>query len=135
VSYEVTEFLSKNRDTLFGDLLGAVRSSKNSHVQEMFPDLNKGVKDMKRPPTIGFQFKGAVDDLIQKLNACQPHYIRCIKSNENKRGGMFDDVRVRHQVRYLNLVETVRVRRAGFCSRQPYERFLARYKVCAPKTW
>ena len=42
---------------------------------------------------------------------------------------------VKHQVRYLGLVENVRVRRAGFCFRQPYDKFLWRYKILSPKTW
>ena len=32
-------------------------------------------------------------------------------------------------------METVRVRRAGFCNRQPYDRFLKRYKLVTPHTW
>ena len=33
-----------------------------------------------------------------------------------------------NQIRYLGLVENVRVRRAGYAYRQPYEKFLHRYK-------
>jgi myosin-1 len=42
---------------------------------------------------------------------------------------------MRHQVRYLGLVENVRVRRAGFCFRQPYDRFVWRYKLIHKETW
>ena len=42
---------------------------------------------------------------------------------------------VRHQVAYLGLVENVRVRRAGFASRQRYDRFLQRYKMLSQYTW
>jgi len=83
----------------------------------------------------GWQFKINVNELIGKLNSCQPHYIRCIKSNDKKQAFGFDNERVRHQVAYLNLVETVRVRRAGFCNRQPYTKFLHRYKMCSDATW
>lgn len=48
---------------------------------------------------------------------------------------MFDDVRVEHQVRYLGLLENVRVRRAGFCYRQRYDKFLLRYKMLSEYTW
>lgn len=53
-------------------------------------------------------------------------YPRCIKPNDNKKADLFDEQRVRHQVRYLGLLENVRVRRAGFCFRQPYEKFIHR---------
>jgi myosin-1 len=72
-----------------------------------------------------------VDALVAKLESSQPHYIRCIKSNDEKKGFGFNEDRVRHQSRYLNLVETVRVRRAGFVHRQEYEHFFRRYlMVC-----
>lgn len=41
--------------------------------------------------------------------------------------GRFDDVLVRHQVKYLGLMEHLRVRRAGFAYRRKYETFLQRY--------
>jgi len=58
-----------------------------------------------------------------------PHYIRCIKPNEEKLPGEFDDRLCLHQVRYLGLLENVRVRRAGFCFRQTFEAFLDRYRM------
>jgi myosin heavy subunit len=39
------------------------------------------------------------------------------------------------QVRYLGLVENLRVRRAGFVYRRTFDRFLERYKVCSRNTW
>ena len=39
------------------------------------------------------------------------------------------------QVKYLGLMENLRVRRAGFAYRRPYETFLDRYKSLCPDTW
>jgi myosin-1 len=39
------------------------------------------------------------------------------------------------QVQYLGLLENVRVRRAGFAFRAPFDRFLQRYKKLNPATW
>jgi myosin-1 len=89
----------------------------------------------KRPVSAGEQFKKNVAELVKRLEACQPHYIRTIKSNDNRQSFRLNEERVRHQVRYLNLVETVRVRRAGFCNRQLYVRFMQRYKMVSPQTW
>lgn len=49
--------------------------------------------------------------------------------------GIFDDRIVTHQVKYLGLMENLRVRRAGFAYRRPYEMFLQRYKCLTPNTW
>ncbi|ESN98581.1 hypothetical protein HELRODRAFT_192996 [Helobdella robusta] len=56
----------------------------------------------------------------------EPYYVRCIKPNEDKSPNNFNDQRCQHQVLYLGLLENVRVRRAGFAFRMPYDRFLDR---------
>lgn len=61
--------------------------------------------------------------------------MRCIKPNDIKSPTIFDETRVEHQVRYLGLLENVRVRRAGFCHRQRYDKFLLRYKMISEYTW
>ena len=38
---------------------------------------------------------------MDTLLSSHPHYIRCIKPNDSKKQGFFDEQRVRHQVRYL----------------------------------
>lgn len=58
---------------------------------------------------------------------CTPHYIRCIKPNESKKAHDWEGDRVKHQVEYLGLKENIRVRRAGFAYRRPFQKFLERY--------
>lgn len=41
--------------------------------------------------------------------------------------GRFEEKIVRHQVKYLGLMENLRVRRAGFCYRRRMDFFLQRY--------
>lgn len=48
---------------------------------------------------------------------------------------MFDEKIVSHQVKYLGLMENLRVRRAGFAYRRHYEEFLERYKSLCKETW
>lgn len=40
--------------------------------------------------------------------------------------GKFDDFLISHQIKYLGLMEHLRVRRAGFAYRRKYEHFLQR---------
>lgn len=102
----------------------------------MWPDGAQTVNAVtKRPVTAGFLFKNSMISLIQNLMSKEPYYIRCIKPNEQKSPVIFDEVRVRHQVAYLGLLENLRVRRAGFAYRMAYERFLRRYKMLSAGTW
>lgn len=72
-----------------------------------------------------------MDILITK----EPSYIRCIKPNDDKKPNDFNDNIVKHQVKYLGLMENLRVRRAGFAYRRPYDEFLKRYKSLSKATW
>ncbi|KAJ4450178.1 hypothetical protein ANN_01585 [Periplaneta americana] len=120
--------------------LGPMDPSTNS---SMFRDLTESVtvsgnpkrSSLKRPATTGTQFKISISALVRNLSCKQPHYVRCIKPNELKQPRIFEMALVQHQVRYLGLIETVRVRRSGFCYRLPYQQFLSRYKMLSLHTW
>ncbi|KAJ3112864.1 hypothetical protein HDU96_004093 [Phlyctochytrium bullatum] len=138
VSYSVDGFIEKNKDLLFRDLLGLAAASKHPIVQEMYAAAGPAVEEngsSKRPETLGSQFKASMASLIELLMSKNPHYIRCIKPNTSKASSIFDDELVRHQVRYLGLQESIRVRRSGYCYRQKYLKFLDRFKMLSPLTW
>ncbi|KAK5579173.1 hypothetical protein RB653_008852 [Dictyostelium firmibasis] len=137
VTYNLDSFIYKNKDPLYQDLIFTMESSKDKFIYLLFnKDFQKNNLGVKKIPiTAATQFKNAINDLIGKLNTCQPHYIRCIKSNEDKRSNYFDYEGVKHQVRYLNMLETIRVRKAGYCHKQHYTRFLCRYKMISKDTW
>uniref|UniRef100_A0A452FP17 Myosin IH n=1 Tax=Capra hircus TaxID=9925 RepID=A0A452FP17_CAPHI len=108
-------------------------SSKNRILKECF--LVAELENRRRAPTVGTQFKNSLSSLLEILISKEPSYIRCIKPNERKEPSKFDDFLIRHQVKYLGLMEHLRVRRAGFAYRRKYEHFLQRYKSLCPDTW
>jgi myosin-1 len=134
VAYDVTGMLDKNKDTLFGDLVNLIVGSSIPLLKDLFLPMQK-IDSKKRPESAGSQFRNAINALIQNLLACNPHYVRCIKPNDDKRSGYLDDQRVIHQIRYLGLLENVRVQRAGFAYRQEFGIFYQRYKMLCKKTW
>lgn len=133
VTYNVDGFVDKNKDLLFNDLIELGAMSQNSFIRNLFPEV--GTLDKKRPTTAGFKIKNSIGELVDTLSKCQPHYIRCVKPNEKKARNCFDSALTLHQVRYLGLLENVRVRRAGFAYRQFYDKFFYRYRVCSEETW
>uniref|UniRef100_A0A665U060 Myosin IHb n=1 Tax=Echeneis naucrates TaxID=173247 RepID=A0A665U060_ECHNA len=133
VTYCVLGFLDKNNDLLYRNGKEVMRQSKNAIVKHCFPSTEPDSK--RRPETVVTQFKSSLVGLTEILMSKEPWYIRCIKPNEAKQPGCFDDVLVRHQVKYLGLMEHLRVRRAGFAYRRKYEIFLQRYKPLSPDTW
>ncbi|PRD33328.1 UNVERIFIED_CONTAM: Unconventional myosin-Ic [Trichonephila clavipes] len=133
VTYSVEGFLDKNNDLLYRDLKKVMMESENWIVQNAF--TSEELYDKKRPITAATQFKTSLSALMSTLMSKEPWYIRCIKPNDNKWPGVFDETIVAHQVKYLGLMENLRVRRAGFAYRKKYEDFLKRYKCLCPATW
>jgi myosin-1 len=108
-------------------------SSENSILKSVYTESE--LVDNKRHETVGTQFRTGLKKLMHILYSKEPSYVRCIKPNYEKKSGYFDTELVRHQVKYLSLMENLRVRRAGFAYRRAYEQFLNRYKSLCPKTW
>ncbi|XP_050418381.2 unconventional myosin-Id isoform X2 [Patella vulgata] len=136
VSYSVIGFIDKNKDTLFQDFKRLLFNSKDELIRAMWPEGKQSVTETtRRPVTAGTNFKNSIVALVENLASKEPHYVRCIKPNELKSPSVFNDERIGHQVRYLGLMENVRVRRAGFAFRMHYDRFLLRYKCICTKTW
>ncbi|KAG0695254.1 Myosin-IB [Chionoecetes opilio] len=133
VAYRVQGFLDKNNDLLFRDLKEVMTHTSNLILTAVFPKEELGRK--KRPDTAATQFKNSLGGLMNILMNKEPSYIRCIKPNDEKRSYHFNEERVSHQVKYLGLMENLRVRRAGFAYRRQYEVFLHRYKSLCPATW
>ncbi|XP_076138752.1 myosin Ic, paralog b isoform X1 [Alosa pseudoharengus] len=133
VNYNVNGFLDKNNDLLFRNLKEVMCRSENKILTQCFD--REELTDKKRPETTATQFKTSLAKLMEILMSKEPSYVRCIKPNDAKQAGRFDEVLIRHQVKYLGLMENLRVRRAGFAYRRRYEIFLQRYKSLCPETW
>ncbi|XP_061733643.1 unconventional myosin-VIIa-like isoform X9 [Nerophis ophidion] len=133
VYYETRGFLEKNRDTLYGDIIQLVHSSKNKFIKQIFQaDVAMGAETRKRSPTLSSQFKRSLELLMRTLSVCQPFFVRCIKPNEYKKPMLFDrDLCVR-QLRYSGMMETIRIRRAGYPIRYTFVEFVDRYRVLMP---
>ncbi|XP_055375494.1 unconventional myosin ID [Condylostylus longicornis] len=136
VTYNITGFMEKNKDTLYQDFKRLLYHSKNPNINQMWPDGAQSISQTtKRPLTTSTLFQKSMLELVSTLLKKVPYYVRCIKPNDIKSPTVFDENRVIHQVSYLGLLENVRVRRAGFVYRQKYDKFLLRYKMISQYTW
>ncbi|KAI1903183.1 hypothetical protein AGOR_G00024590 [Albula goreensis] len=133
VHYETKGFLEKNRDSLHGDIIQLVHSSKNKFIKQIFQaDVAMGVETRKRSPTLSSQFKRSLELLMRTLSMCQPFFVRCIKPNEFKKPMLFDRELCVRQLRYSGMMETIRIRRAGYPIRHTFMEFVDRYRVLVP---
>ena len=63
--------------------------------------------------TVGSQFRDSLNELMETLTSTEPHYVRCIKPNDDKAAFTWDDKRAVQQLRACGVLETVRISAAG----------------------
>jgi myosin heavy subunit len=146
VPYEVTGFLEKNKDSLSQDLMYIGKNSTVPFVAELFLDFENMTNDKagtiegtskpkfvqrstakSKGPTIATQFKKQLGDLIETLNSTSPFFVRCMKTNPLKTGGVFDSNIMLKQLQYSGLLEVCRIRQDGYPCRFTFQAFYSNY--------
>ncbi|CAI5762855.1 unconventional myosin-X-like isoform X1 [Podarcis lilfordi] len=128
VLYDVRGFLEKNRDTFRDDILNMLKDSRLDFIYDLFErvagcssedTLKMGTQ--RRRPTVSSQFRvGAASPMKGNHFFLSPN--------------LFNPEVVLKQLRYSGMLETVKVRRAGFPVRWIFQDFLLRYKMLL-KNW
>ena len=135
VTYCISGFTEKNADIQCPLVSCAMYCSSNSIVQRMFPEGNPRRAQVKRPTTLASQLRISLAALLGTLSSKKAHFIKCIKPNEERRAHTFHLPLVQHQVRYMLLLESAKVRRSGYAYSSDYESFLRKFKLISPHTW
>lgn len=86
----------------------------------------------KQNVTVSMMFRQQLDQLVEDLNKTNPRYIRCIKPNAHKQAHDFDSLDVQRQLRCAGMLESIRIRRAGYSVRRPFKEFFNRFRVLCP---
>ncbi|XP_038129200.1 unconventional myosin-X isoform X1 [Cyprinodon tularosa] len=134
VLYDVRGILEKNRDTFRDDILNMLKDSRLDFIYDLFEKVGSRNNEEKmgtarRKPTVSSQFRDSLHALMATLSVSNPFFIRCIKPNMEKTPNVFDPEIVLNQLRYSGMLETVKIRRAGFPVRRTFKDFFSRYKI------
>ncbi|KAM3869682.1 unconventional myosin-Va-like [Diretmus argenteus] len=143
VEYQCEGFLEKNKDTVNEEQIHVLKMSKLDLLLKLFQEDEKATsssssRSMAARPgqaqrdnkkTVGLQFRQSLHLLMDTLNATTPHYVRCIKPNDQKAAFTLAPVRAVQQLRACGILETIRISAAGFPSRWTYQEFFSRYRV------
>ncbi|KAL3798599.1 hypothetical protein ACHAWO_014008 [Cyclotella atomus] len=76
---------------------------------------------------VAAQFSAQLRELRSRIDTTVPHYIRCLKPNDELVPNYFDPKMIVEQLRCGGVLEAVRVSRAGYSTRYPHDVFKARY--------
>ncbi|XP_041794288.1 unconventional myosin-Vc isoform X1 [Chelmon rostratus] len=146
VEYQCRGFLEKNRDTLYEEVVDIMRDSKFPFLANFFQEEeqstanSKGIKVRPARPgvkpankqlrtSVGDKFCSSLSLLMETLNATTPHYVRCIKPNDEKLQFEYDSRRVVQQLRACGVLETIRISAQSYPSRWTYIEFYSRYSI------
>ncbi|XP_032205549.1 myosin-IIIa isoform X2 [Mustela erminea] len=83
--------------------------------------------------TVASYFRYSLMDLLSKMVVGQPHFVRCIKPNNERQARKYDKEKVLLQLRYTGILETARIRRLGYSHRILFSNFIKRYHVLCYK--
>eukprot|EP00041_Stephanoeca_diplocostata_P037667 m.1434728 g.1434728 ORF g.1434728 m.1434728 type:complete len:1628 (-) comp25081_c2_seq18:2295-7178(-) len=117
---------------------GRARLSSKRGLATPSDDAGGEGKGLKRSNTahktalsVGHQYKASLQDLIDNMSKCEPHFVRCIKPNHALRPRDFQGDLVMVQLKYTGMLETTRIRRDGYAVRPPWEEFIKRFGALA----
>ncbi|KAL3644945.1 hypothetical protein CASFOL_010125 [Castilleja foliolosa] len=137
VQYQSDQFLDKNKDYVVPEHQDLLSVSKCSFVAGLFPpppeETNKSSNKSSKFSSIGSRFKVQLQQLMETLNSTEPHYIRCVKPNNQLKPAIFENVNVMQQLRCGGVLEAIRISCAGYPTRKTFYEFLNRFGLLAPE--
>ncbi|KAJ2848496.1 class II myosin [Coemansia brasiliensis] len=159
VEYSTEGWLEKNKDPLNENVTRLLGNSSEPFIAQLYADYADGgpgstndvvsaasagsggargrvPTTLKRGAfrTVGQRHKDQLNLLMAQLNSTQPHFVRCILPNSEKRAGKIDTPLVLDQLRCNGVLEGIRITRQGFPNRIPFPEFRQRYEILAPNT-
>jgi myosin-5 len=121
IPMEASELLSQSTCAFVRDIAGVISTKTNGSQKENKSSISR--------VSVGKQFSGQLQKLRRRIDETHPHYVRCIKPNEQLQPNHFDSNIVVDQLRCGGILEAIRVSRAGFPQRYSFEHFIARFSV------
>ncbi|KAL8233454.1 hypothetical protein R6Q59_019554 [Mikania micrantha] len=133
VQYQSNQFLDKNKDYVVPEHQDLLGDSKCSFVASLFPPIAEESPKSSKFSSIGSRFKLQLQQLMETLNATEPHYIRCVKPNNQLKPAIFENANILQQLRCGGVLEAIRISCAGYPTRRPFFEFINRFGFLAPE--
>lgn len=139
VEYNVEGWIQKNTDPVSQSVLKLMPNSTNEFVRSLFENdehlilENGSKKNANRYRTASQKHKDQLSNLMDQLGSTEPHFVRCILPNLNKKPNRFDKPLVLGQLRCNGVLEGIRITRAGYPNKMTFDEFFSRYSILNKK--
>ncbi|CAF1432453.1 unnamed protein product, partial [Didymodactylos carnosus] len=123
-----TESRIRNKENDDDD--GITLKRNNLRSQEKSYSSYSNANTMERSAamrTVAYHFKHSLTELIEKMNTCKCHFVRCIKPNYTKDRQTCLANCVSRQLCYSGVLNMCEIRRKGYPLRVTFAEFLQRY--------
>ncbi|CAL2049495.1 unnamed protein product [Caenorhabditis brenneri] len=128
--YTVTDFFSRNKRLVSLAAVKLLRSSKNPIIGLLVESYSANNNDMIVSQA-QFILRGA-QEIAEKINGSHAHFVRCIKSNNERQPKKFDIPLVNRQIKNLLLAELLSFRLKGYPVRMSKTTFARKYRCLLP---
>ncbi|XP_023167898.2 unconventional myosin heavy chain 6 isoform X2 [Drosophila hydei] len=140
VIYSVEGFVDKNRDMQQDVLFDYMSRTDHKFLCELSKNQDQACSNLiqnvsasqrgtsKSKSTVSDQFRQQLQSLIDVLQNTKLWYIRCIKPNSLKQANIYNESLVLDQLRYLGILDIIRIRREGFPIHLTFSEFITKYK-------
>jgi myosin heavy subunit len=127
VNYHNDLFCEKNKDIISNEITECL---VKIDIISQFVDQNDEKSSSRiSSKTVVYQFRKQLSKLMKLIDTTSPHYVRCIKPNDQNKPEIFDRQRVNDQLKYSGILEAIRVARAGYPVRFKKDVFMDRYRM------
>lgn len=137
VEYSTEGWLEKNKDPLNDSVIRVLVRSSNPFTASLFAGetdedtSSRGIVKRGQFRTVAQRHRESLTLLMQQLGSTEPHFVRCIVPNGQKRPGELEARLVLDQLRCNGVLEGIRICRMGFPNRVPYGDFARLYELLA----
>tara|TARA_B110000090_G_scaffold7985_1_gene8261 strand:- start:334 stop:708 length:375 start_codon:yes stop_codon:yes gene_type:complete len=109
VTYDCTGFMDKNKDKLMSSLEDLFSEKTNSAFKTIFNNISipqkvsgegEETQEQEKASSLVSVYNRQLQSLMATLNSSDPHFVRCLKPNEEKLPDVVDDGLLLKQLRY-----------------------------------
>ncbi|ANQ09648.1 Myosin [Plasmodium coatneyi] len=133
VTYNSSGFLEKNKDQLSADVQKVLLHSQSEYTSSLFDKHLRRNVEKKKIQTVSSEFKGQLHQLMKRIKETEPHFIRCIKPNNQNVPDIFDRVSVNEQLKYGGVLQAIKVSRSGYPVRLTHTDCVKDYSILLHK--